>query len=37
MIEKINQKNLEFQEALVNQNHKKALEIRDEYLNLKEF
>ena len=26
MIEKINQKNLEFQEALVNQNHKKALE-----------
>lgn len=34
MIEKINQKNLEFQEALVNQNHKKALEVRDEYLNL---
>ncbi|RBQ31635.1 hypothetical protein CRU92_05315 [Arcobacter sp. FW59] len=34
MIEKINQKNLEFQEALSNQNHKKALEIRDEYLNL---
>ncbi|OCL92456.1 hypothetical protein AAX27_01234 [Aliarcobacter thereius] len=34
MIEKINQKNLEFQEALSNQNHKKALEVRDEYLNL---
>lgn len=37
MIEKINQKNLEFQEALVNQNNKKTLEIRDEYLNLREF
>ena len=34
MIDEINKKTLEFQDALSNCNHKKALEIRDEYLNL---
>lgn len=34
MENKIKNLNIEFQEALVLCNHKKALEIRDEYLNL---
>ena len=33
MENKIKNLNIEFQEALVLCNHKKALEIRDEYLN----
>jgi hypothetical protein len=34
MENKIKNQNIEFQEALVLCNHKKALEIRDDYLNL---